>query len=48
MTMSYRIITDSGCDFPNDMYAQLNLTMVPLSVEFRGSVTDDKNDDSLK
>ena len=48
MTMSYRIITDSGCDFPNEMYAQLNLTMVPLSVEFRGSVTDDRNDDSLK
>ena len=46
--MSYQIITDSCCDFPNEMYAQLRLTMVPLSVEFRGEVYDDRNDDSLK
>lgn len=46
--MSYKIITDSGCDFPTGMYTDLNLTMVPLSVEFRGKVFDDKNDDSLK
>lgn len=46
--MSYKIITDSCCDFPNEMYAELDLTMVPLSVEFRGQVYDDKNDDSLK
>ena len=46
--MSYQIITDSCCDFPNEMYTRLNLTVVPLSVEFRGKVYDDKNDDSLK
>lgn len=46
--MSYKIITDSCCDFPNEMYAELGLTMVPLSVEFRGKTYDDKNDDSLK
>lgn len=46
--MSYKIITDSCCDFPGGMYAELDLTMIPLSVEFRGQVYDDKNDDSLK
>lgn len=46
--MSYQIITDSCCDFPTELYARLNLTVVPLSVEFRGEVFDDKNDDSLK
>lgn len=46
--MCYKIITDSCCDFPNEMYAELGLTVVPLSVEFRGQVYDDKNDDSLK
>jgi DegV family protein with EDD domain len=45
---TYQIITDSCCDFPQAMYGQLNLTLVPLSVEFRGEVTLDRNDDSLK
>lgn len=46
--MSYQILTDSCCDFPTEYYEKLNLTMVPLSVDFRGEVFDDKNDDSLK
>lgn len=46
--MSYQIITDSCCDFPTEWYEKLNLTVVPLSVDFRGKVFDDKNDDSLK
>ena len=46
--MSYQIITDSCCDFTNGTYAGLKLVKVPLSVEFRGQVYDDKNDDSLK
>ncbi len=46
--MSYQIITDSCCDFPTEMYAKLNLAMIPLSVDFRGQVSDDKNDASLK
>ena len=45
---TYKIITDSCCDFPVEMYQQLNLDYVPLSLEFRGQVTLDKNDDSLK
>ena len=46
--MNYKILTDSCCDFPSGMYEQLDLAMVPLSVEFQGKVYDDKNDDSLK
>ena len=34
--MSYRIITDTCCDFPTDMYEELNLTAVPLVVRFQG------------
>ena len=45
---NYQIITDSCCDFSTQQYADLNLVMIPLSVEFRGSVTKDRNDDSLK
>ena len=46
--MNYQIITDSCCDFPTPMYETLGLSFVPLSVEFRGKTSDDKNDDSLK
>lgn len=33
--MSYRIITDTCCDFPADMYEELNLSVTPLVVRFR-------------
>lgn len=46
--MNFQIITDSCCDYPTPYYAQLGLSFVPLTVEFRGSVSDDRNDDSLK
>lgn len=46
--MSFQIITDTCCDFPTPMYAQLDLVCVPLVVNFRGQTTEDKNDDSLK
>ena len=46
--MSYQIITDSCCDFPNEAYAKLDLIKIPLVVEFRGQVNEDRNDDSLK
>lgn len=45
---AYKIITDSCCDFPVEMYRQLDLDYVPLSLDFRGQVTADRNDDSLK
>ena len=44
----YQIITDSGCDLTAQEYARLNVHVVPLSVEFGGTVSDDRNDDSLK
>lgn len=34
--MSYRIITDNCCDFPASMYEELNLSVVPLTVRFKG------------
>lgn len=46
--MDFQIITDSCCDFPTPMYGQLGLSFVPLTVEFRGNTSDDRNDDTLK
>ena len=34
--MSYRIITDNCCDFPADMYTDLDLSVIPLIVRFQG------------
>ena len=45
---NYQIISDSCCDFPLEMYKELNVDFVPLSLEFRGAVSIDRNDDSLK
>ncbi len=45
---NFQIITDSCCDFTQEMYEKLQLIAVPLSVHFGGTVSDDKNDDSLK
>lgn len=33
--MAYQIITDTCCDFPQQMYEELNITAVPLCVRFR-------------
>ena len=33
--MSYRIITDTCCDFPTDMYDDLNLAVTPLVVRYQ-------------
>ena len=39
--MAYQIITDTGCDFPMEMYGQQKLGVVPLSVNYKGmSVTE--------
>ncbi len=45
---TFQILTDSCCDFTEEMYQQLGLTALPLTVHFRDTVSDDKNDDSLK
>ena len=46
--MSYRIITDSCCDFPLDMYAQLQLDVVHLSLLFRDTTYDCVSDQLTK
>ena len=45
---TYQIITDSGCDLPADMLASLNLTMVSLTLNFRGEALDDSVTDDIK
>ena len=35
--MSYSIITDTCCDFPQQMYDELNISAVPLRVRFRNA-----------
>ncbi len=44
----YHILTDSCCDFAAPQYPEFGLSYVPLSLEFRGTVGEDRNDDSLK
>lgn len=34
--MAYRIVTDTCCDLPEQMYTDLNLTVVSLGVQFNG------------
>ena len=46
--MSYRIITDSCCDFPQDMYEKLELTMIPLTLNYQGAEHADLSEGFLK
>ena len=46
--MSYKILTDSCCDFPPQRYRELGLISLPLSITFRGETYPDRNDDSLR
>ena len=46
--MSYRIITDNCCDFPADMYTDLDLVAVPLSVRFQGNEVSEYSEKWLK
>lgn len=46
--MSYQIITDSCCDFSAEMYQELNLKVLPLTVTYQGVSFPDRNDDSLR
>ena len=45
---NYQIITDSGCDLPNEMLQQLNLKMVSLSMLFRGETVADSVSGDIK
>ncbi len=46
--MDYKIITDSCCDFPPEMYAKLDLTVVTLSVLYKGQEHSHYTEDWLK
>ncbi len=44
----YQIITDSGCDLPNDLLEQLNVKKVSLSVLFQGQTRLDSVDEGIR
>ena len=46
--MAYKIITDTGCDFPFHMYQELKLGVVPLSVLYKGETYHSYSEEWLK
>ena len=46
--MAYRIITDSCCDFPEQMYKDLGLTVVNLTVNYKGQAVKTYTESWLK
>ena len=46
--MSYRIVTDTCCDLPEQMYDELNLSVVRLGVNYKGQTTDTYTEDWLQ
>lgn len=46
--MQYKILTDTCCDFPSHMYDELDLAVVPLSVQFRGTYYETYTESWLK
>lgn len=45
---NYQIITDSGCDLPVNMLAELDLKMVSLNLLFRGQTLEDSVNDDIR
>ena len=45
---SYQIITDSGCDLPAEMLAKMDLTMVSLSLLYKGQTRPDSVSGDIK
>ena len=46
--MSYRIVTDTCCDLPEQMYQELDVSVVRMSVNYKGQTTDSYTEDWLK
>ena len=46
--MAYRIVTDTCCDFPEQMYEDLKLAVVPLTVNYMGESINAYTEDWLK
>ena len=44
----YKIITDSGCDLPQEMLVRLDVCTVPLTVNYKGQEQDDTVDAGIK
>ena len=44
----YKIITDSGCDLPQEMLSRLDVPIVPLTVNYKGADQDDTVDEGIK
>ena len=45
---AYKILTDSGCDFPREWLEKLDVKKVPLIVNFRGESLEDSVDEQIK
>ena len=45
---NFKILTDSGCDLPGAMLQELELTVVPLTVNFRGQSLEDTVDEGIQ
>ncbi len=46
--MAYRIITDTACDYPQHMYEELNLSVIPLTITYEGQEVTQYTEDWLK
>jgi len=46
--MAYRIVTDTGCDFPQHMYEERGLAVVPLTVNYKGKEYNSYTESWLK
>lgn len=46
--MAYRIITDTACDYPQHMYKELNLSVIPLTINYEGQEVTQYTEDWLK
>ncbi len=46
--MAYRIVTDTCCDYPQQMYEELNLAVAPLTVRYKGESINEYPESWLK
>ena len=46
--MSYKIVTDTCCDFPTEMYKELDLAVCPMGVLYKGEVYSEYSEQWLK
>ena len=46
--MPYKIVTDTCCDFPQEMYQELDLVVTPLTLNYKGQEYREFTEDFLK